>query len=273
MASETSSFVVSLLSGAAAGAAVDLSLFPIDTLKTRLQSREGFWKAGGFKSIYSGISSAMIGSMPSAALFFTVYDGCKTALLQVPWLAASPALAHMTAAAAGEVSACLVRVPTEVTKQRLQTGQHRSLAESVRAILSKEGLGGLYRGFGVTIARELPFAFIQFPLYERFKVLLAARAHDGRISSYQAAACGSLAGGIAAALTTPLDVLKTRVMLSREVPRPSMAHVLRQILRDEGPATLLNGIQPRVLWISIGGFVFFGVYEQARALLARASTD
>ena len=48
-----------------AGTAVDVILFPLDTLKTRLQSVEGFVKAGGFRGIYSGIASAASGSAPS----------------------------------------------------------------------------------------------------------------------------------------------------------------------------------------------------------------
>jgi solute carrier family 25 S-adenosylmethionine transporter 26 len=39
------------LSGATAGLAVDLSLYPIDTLKTRLQSQQGFYAAGGFRNV------------------------------------------------------------------------------------------------------------------------------------------------------------------------------------------------------------------------------
>ncbi len=44
-----------LLSGGMAGMAVDICLFPLDTLKTRLQSAQGFIGAGGFKNIYRGI--------------------------------------------------------------------------------------------------------------------------------------------------------------------------------------------------------------------------
>ena len=48
------SFLTSLISGGLAGTAVDVSLFPLDTIKTRLQSKQGFLAAGGFKNIYSG---------------------------------------------------------------------------------------------------------------------------------------------------------------------------------------------------------------------------
>ena len=47
-----------------AGLMVDLSLFPIDTVKTRLQSEVGFYKAGGFRGIYAGLGSVAVGSAP-----------------------------------------------------------------------------------------------------------------------------------------------------------------------------------------------------------------
>ena len=51
-------------SGAAAGLCVDIVLFPLDTLKTRLQSTQGFVRAGGFHGIYRGIGSTAVGSVP-----------------------------------------------------------------------------------------------------------------------------------------------------------------------------------------------------------------
>eukprot|EP00039_Didymoeca_costata_P011098 m.152932 g.152932 ORF g.152932 m.152932 type:complete len:80 (-) comp15060_c0_seq1:2517-2756(-) len=47
---------VSLVSGGAAGICVDVSLYPVDTIKTRLQAPEGFFKAGGFKGVYNGVA-------------------------------------------------------------------------------------------------------------------------------------------------------------------------------------------------------------------------
>ncbi|KAG6036012.1 hypothetical protein E4U41_005846, partial [Claviceps citrina] len=70
---------------------------------------------------------------------------------------------------------------------------------------------------------------------------------------------GSLSGGVAAAATTPLDVLKTRVMLSRQ--RVSVADVLSSILREEGWRPLFAGLVPRVTWISVGGAIFLGSYQ------------
>jgi hypothetical protein len=47
-----------------AGTSVDLLFFPIDTIKTRLQSAQGFVQAGGFKGVYRGVGSVVVGSAP-----------------------------------------------------------------------------------------------------------------------------------------------------------------------------------------------------------------
>ena len=52
---------VALISGAFAGIGVDITLFPLDTLKTRLQSKEGFVKSGGFSRLWAGIGPVAIG--------------------------------------------------------------------------------------------------------------------------------------------------------------------------------------------------------------------
>lgn len=122
--------------------------------------------------MYAGLSVAALGSAPGAALFFSTYEMSKQA---IPFVASSlPApVIHMGAASIAEVVACLVRVPTEVVKQRYQAkliASDSSLASAVRNIVRQDGIFGLYRGFGITIMREIPFSFIQFPLYEWMKV-------------------------------------------------------------------------------------------------------
>ncbi|KAI8330985.1 mitochondrial carrier domain-containing protein [Chlamydoabsidia padenii] len=172
----------------------------------------------------------------------------------------------MVAASCGEVTACSVRVPTEVVKQRMQTKQFNSASSAVSNVIRTEGILGLYRGFLSTVAREIPFCCIQFPLYEYFKRVYAS--HYGRPAEpYQAALCGSVAGGIAAAITTPLDVCKTRIMLSSKNQNiqqyTGILSTMKRVAAEEGPRALLSGLGPRVMWISIGGSIFLGVYEKA----------
>ena len=163
--SNTTPFVTALAAGGMAGFAVDVSLFPIDTVKyvpapvtkhaplppqsaltpparprrTRLQSPQGFFKSGGFTGIYRGLSVAASGSVPGAALFFSSYETGKAALAARNVEGPS---AHMTAASAAECVACLVRVPVEVVKQRMQAGLYASMFEGFPKIMAEAGVGG-----------------------------------------------------------------------------------------------------------------------------------
>lgn len=274
MASTPPPFQSALLAGALAGTTVDLSLFPLDTLKTRLQSSGGFFHSGGFTGIYRGIGSALVGSAPGAAFFFCTYESTKAFLARRGGSAADEnswwrPVSHMIAASAGEVAACAVRVPTEVVKQRAQAGQHGgSSAQALRAILGRYSTSGfsavwreLYRGWGITVFREVPFTVIQFPLWEAMKSWGRKRRGGLEVSAGESAAYGSVAGAVAAGLTTPLDVLKTRVMLSTE--RVSVADVFGRMVRDEGIRPFFAGVAPRITWISIGGAIFLGSYQWA----------
>ncbi|WWD20284.1 hypothetical protein CI109_104760 [Kwoniella shandongensis] len=277
-----------LLSGAVSGIAVDFMFFPLDTVKTRIQSTTGFWKSGGFKGVYSGVGSVGMGSAPGAAAFFVTYEALKSRLPHLDLFSSNPAFTHMVAASGAEYVSCLIRVPTEVVKSRTQTGAYGHGKGSLHSAVSTmkfEGIRGFYRGFGITIAREIPFTSIQFPLYEYLKSVLSRNYLDGRRpTSYEAAGCGMIAGGIAAALTTPLDVVKTRVMLEARTsvqataaevasgippprqPSPSVLSFpprLLAILRNEGPSALFRGWVPRTFAISLGGAVFLGIYDLA----------
>ena len=185
------------------------------------------------------------------------------------------AISHMAAASCGEAAACLVRVPTEVIKAKMQTGTGAAgggLKSTLQLVLKERHaggsflapyLGGLYRGYGITLMREIPFAMIQFPLYEHFKVKWGDW-QDKAVSPMQAAACGSFSGAIGAGLTTPLDVIKTRLMLGADQHGKHYKNAVDVVQRTmaENPMKLWSGFQPRVMWISIGGFVFFGAYRR-----------
>ncbi|CAO3671978.1 hypothetical protein CU097_003535 [Rhizopus azygosporus] len=249
-----------LMAGAVAGIAVDTVLYPLDTIKTRFQSKTGFRASGGFRGIYSGLLPAVVGSAPNASLFFVTYEAAKR--LMGASTSSNTPFTYMIAATFGEISACTVRVPTEVIKQRMQIKQFNSTSSAITNVLRTEGILGFYRGFLPTVAREIPFTCIQFPLYEYFKTTYGVYKHQ-HVEPYEAALMGSLAGGIAAAITTPLDVCKTRIMLSKTAKEASLVETMRKIMIEEGPKKLWAGVGPRVMWISIGGSVFLGVYEKA----------
>ena len=179
--------------------------------------------------------------------------------------------AHMLAASLGEVAACAVRVPTEVVKQRAQAGQFGSSLAALRAIMDRRKSHGfgrmwaeLYRGWSITVIREVPFTVIQFPLWEGMKKWSLGRQPEHvrakDVSAMESAAFGSISGAVAAGLTTPLDVLKTRMMLATGT-RETAVGITKRIWREEGGRVFFSGIGPRTMWISIGGAVFLGSYQ------------
>lgn len=174
----------------------------------------------------------------------------------------------MIAASAGEVVACAVRVPTEVVKQRAQALQAESSLAALRAILGNRrtmgwtGVGKeLYRGLGITVIREVPFTVIQFPLWESLKAWRRGQKGRKDNGAAESAAFGSVAGAVAGAVTTPLDVLKTRMMLAGK--GLAIGTLAKDILREEGPSAFVAGLGPRILWISAGGAIFLGSYQWA----------
>ncbi|XP_039402583.1 S-adenosylmethionine mitochondrial carrier protein isoform X3 [Mauremys reevesii] len=250
---ERAEFWVSLTAGGIAGVCVDLILFPLDTIKTRLQSPQGFKKAGGFRGIYAGVPSAAVGSFPNAAAFFVTYEYVKCLLRTAspPYL--SP-VTHMAAASFGEVVACLIRVPSEVVKQRAQVSPSSSTFQVLSNTLYQEGIQGLYRGYKSTVLREDLWSWKQGHV----------------VDSWQSATCGAFAGGFAAAVTTPLDVAKTRIMLAKAGSSNASGNVLsalHSVWRSQGLPGLFAGVVPRMTAISLGGFIFLGTYDKTRRLL------
>ncbi|KAJ6920308.1 S-adenosylmethionine carrier 1 [Populus alba x Populus x berolinensis] len=196
-----------IIAGGAAGVIAEAVLYPIDTIKTRLQAsglilsqfalvfvphcipipecyrlasslkRNSMYCAilslaihgGGkinLKGLYSGLAGNLAGVLPASAIFVGVYEPIKQKLLKSLPENLS-ALAQLTAGAIGGAASSLVRVPTEVVKQRMQTGQFASAPDAIRLIVSEEGFKGLYAGYGSFLLRDLPFDAIQFCIYEQ----------------------------------------------------------------------------------------------------------
>lgn len=263
-----------LLAGAAAGLIVDTTLYPVDTIKSRLQSKQGFLKAGGFKNLYRGLPPVLAGSVPNAAAFFITYETVKENLHQ--YKAFGPTgnahvASHMLAASLSEVVSCIVRVPYEVVKMRSQTSEGKvSNMAIMRATIAREGMTGLYRGFLSTVIRDIPFSALQFPIWERLKSR-HAKKYQRPATAFESAYYGSIAGAIAAFLTTPLDVAKTRIMLAEQSDTLASGRVLdalKAIHSEKGIAGLFAGFLPRVIWISVGAAIFLGSYEKSLKVLS-----
>uniref|UniRef100_A0A6V7QQ19 S-adenosylmethionine carrier 1, chloroplastic/mitochondrial n=1 Tax=Ananas comosus var. bracteatus TaxID=296719 RepID=A0A6V7QQ19_ANACO len=188
-----------------------------------------------WKGLYSGLAGNIAGVLPASAVFVGIYEPTKQKLLEI-FPEKFSAVAHLTAGAIGGAAASLIRVPTEVVKQRMQTGQFSSAPDAVRLILAKEGFKGLYAGYSSFLLRDLPFDAIQFCLYEQLRIgyKIAAKRE---LNDPENAVIGAVAGAITGAITTPLDVMKTRLMVQGQANQYNgLLSCAQTILREEGPA-------------------------------------
>ena len=115
--------------------------------------------------------------------------------------------------------------------------------------------------------REVPFTVIQFPLWEALKRWRLQATGREKVTGTEGGALGSVAGAVAAGITTPLDVLKTRMMLA--TTKQPMFTMLGTILKESGPKAFFAGIGPRIGWISAGGAIFLGSYQWASNMLGK----
>eukprot|EP00927_Polykrikos_kofoidii_P037382 TRINITY_DN3152_c0_g1_i1.p1 TRINITY_DN3152_c0_g1~~TRINITY_DN3152_c0_g1_i1.p1 ORF type:complete len:686 (-),score=68.69 TRINITY_DN3152_c0_g1_i1:162-2219(-) len=251
------SFTTSLCAGAVAGLSVDLTLYPLDTLRARLQAPAGFVAAGGFSSLYRGIGIALVGSAPCSAIFFGTFEAVKAPvgnLLYSTLGFQSQVTTNAISALFGELTASFLRAPVEMFKQRQQT---HTVAQRT----------SLYVGWKATLVRDLPFSTIQYPLYNVVKGIIGDY-RQRPLDPWQAALCGSATSAVAAALTTPLDLVQTRLMLDTTNTKPkTVSGMLFRIYSEEGVPGFFRGVFPRSLWMGLGGLIFLGTYEQAKVSL------
>jgi solute carrier family 25 (mitochondrial S-adenosylmethionine transporter), member 26 len=260
------SFCTSLLAGAVSGVVAEAVLFPLDSLKTRLQSPSGFRASGAFGGLYAGLRPALLGCAPASAIFFTTYERTKEIMKRSsgddlkPW--------HLAIASIlGECSACVVRVPTEYVKQRLQAGYVLTVSHALRDLRSARRSGAFSAAFRATVCRDLCFSGLQFPIYEALKVGFES-GEQGSVGMAEAALCGSVAGMCSGFLTTPLDKCKTQMMLQGNSSQPiGLLNALRNIYGTQGIAGLFSGASTRVAWMGIGGLIFLGSYECCKNVL------
>lgn len=93
--------------------------------------------------------------------------------------------------------------------------------------------------------------------------------HSPLFFLFQSAVCGSIAGGFAAGATTPLDLAKTRIMLAPAGRGARVGPTLGAIYCAGGLRALFAGALPRTSAFMLGGFVFFGVYEDTKTFFER----
>jgi len=268
-----------LKAGAAARGISIFLLYPLDTLKTRLQMAPGARAALPPlqpQNLFRGVFGSLTGQIPYGMLTFGSYEVYKSKLLAA-FPNNNPFPLYVAAAILGDLTGSFWLCPSEVVKQQMQGGMHASLQAAVGSIYASAGMRGFYRGYVGQIMRDVPFRAVQLPAYEVVKKAWVRRfATDSKtkavreLQPLENMAVGIVAGTFSAAITTPLDVIKTRLMTGAgRVTLGGAATMAKQIVAAEGVRGLYRGLVPRVVYVGPSVGVFFVVYEATKAHLKR----
>uniref|UniRef100_A0A7S2EGN0 Mitochondrial carrier protein n=1 Tax=Trieres chinensis TaxID=1514140 RepID=A0A7S2EGN0_TRICV len=184
----------------------------------------------GVLRLWRGVQTMAVGCVPAHALYFSSYEAVKSLFLEgerrrlhdaTPGQQPPPQqqlhLGPVGSATAGATAAfChdLVMTPLDTIKQRLQLGHYDGMAHGLRRVLADEGAAGLYRSFPITLLTNLPYGAVMVTTNEFLRDALRDKESSQlSIGTTMAAGCG--AGTVAAAVTTPLDRIKTRLQTQR----------------------------------------------------------
>ena len=166
--------------------------------------------------------------------------------------------------------------PLEIVKIRLQV--QGEVAKSVEGapkrsamwIMRNLGLMGLYRGASACLLRDVPFSAIYFPTYAHLKRDLFGESQHKKLGILQLLTAGAIAGMPAAYLTTPCDVIKTRLQVEArkgETKYTSLRHCARTVWAEEGFRAFFKGGPARVLRSSPQFGFTLASYEVLQKLL------
>lgn len=128
-------------------------------------------------------------------------------------------------------------------------------------------VGALWTGVGATLARDVPFSALYWGLVEPVRGALLPQpsgASEWEVLSANVAA-GAAAGGLAGAVTTPLDVVKTRAQLLSGQAHPLLGS-LRAIAAREGAAALFRGWSARAAKAAPACAIVLSSYEVLKHL-------
>ncbi|KAI9168520.1 mitochondrial aspartate-glutamate transporter agc1 [Blastocladiella emersonii ATCC 22665] len=253
--------------GSVAGAVGAFSIYPIDLVKTRMQNQRSavpgellyknsvhcfktVFRTEGVRGLYSGLGPQLIGVAPEKAIKLTVNDLVRSIL--TPDHGTIPLWAEILAGCCAGGSQVIFTNPLEIVKIRLQV-QGEAGAGAPRqgavSIIRSLGLRGLYRGAGACLLRDIPFSGIYFSAYAHLKKDFFEESPSKPLTLPELLMAGAIAGMPAAYLTTPADVIKTRLQVEAKKGQTTyngLTDAAVKIFREEGFKAFFKGGPARI---------------------------
>jgi len=256
----------------------DAALHPMDCIKTLQQSDEGLslslveaarfiWRQSGPAGFYRGVGTYLFTDGLGGALKFSSYEKltswCRENLREGVVLS----VALLVCAAVAFLASSLVLVPGEFLKQQLQMGHYDTLGAAVEGTVSKDGLLGFYAGYDGVLLRDIPYTVLELGLYDVFKGVFHKKPAQLAVCQEIVAAAG--AGGITAYDTTPLDTIKTKLMV--DAYDAGFLDCFLTTVDQHGVAAVFAGGMARIVWILPFTALYLPVYELLKRRLSQTT--
>ncbi|GAA95278.1 uncharacterized protein L969DRAFT_84990 [Mixia osmundae IAM 14324] len=280
--------------GGIAGATGATAVYPIDLVKTRMQNQRSkvvgellyknsldcvrkVYKNEGFAGFYRGLPPQLIGVAPEKAIKLTMNDLVRRKTKD-PETGKVPLIWELVAGATAGASQVVFTNPLEIVKIRLQmqgeaakTRGAENIKRGALHIIRQLGLIGLYKGSSACLLRDVPFSAIYFTGYSHLKSDIFHEGRDGKKLGFgETLAAASIAGMPSAYLTTPADVIKTRLQSEARKGESTYKGLMdagTKIFQEEGARALFKGGPARVLRSSPQFGVTLVAYEYLQAAL------
>ena len=167
----------------------------------------------GVRSWWKGLSPTLAMAVPATVIYYTSYDQLKVAFGFQP--RKKNIMAPMLAGAISRTVAVAAICPMELVRTKMQSRlgySYQELVGVIRNAVQQNGVLSLWRGLSPMLLRDVPFSIVYWFGYEYLKLRLNSML-DPSYSSLVPFVSGSVAGGISAVLTNPLDVAKTHMQV------------------------------------------------------------
>eukprot|EP00184_Porphyridium_aerugineum_P006018 CAMPEP_0184695942 /NCGR_PEP_ID=MMETSP0313-20130426/3399_1 /TAXON_ID=2792 /ORGANISM="Porphyridium aerugineum, Strain SAG 1380-2" /LENGTH=393 /DNA_ID=CAMNT_0027154471 /DNA_START=99 /DNA_END=1280 /DNA_ORIENTATION=- len=206
---ESFTFLEHMAAGALAGMAEHIFMYPVDTIKTRMQVYSSattglnslsdmthvkptqvirhpknsmtyvlgqVLKEEGFRGLWRGVGAVAVSAGPAHAVYFSMYEAMKSKWMHNEDMQkrhVPDAVGHAMAGAVATITSELIMSPWDVVKQRMQIGAapytKNGLIPTVRYIYSNHGMKAFFAGLQTSLVMSVPFSAIQLTLYEAVK--------------------------------------------------------------------------------------------------------
>lgn len=154
---------------------------------------------------------------------------------------------------------------------QVHNSAYRSVITCAQTVYHTEGIGAFYISYPTTLLMSIPFTAVQFSIYEQTLQLINPKHTYDPLSHV---AAGGLAGAVAAAVTTPLDVAKTLLQTrgtseDKDIRKArGISDAVRLIWRKDGLRGFARGLTPRVLTFVPSNALCWMSYEFFSELLS-----